>query len=76
MPAALDVHLILDNYGTDKTPIIHRWLARHQRFHVDFTPTSASWLNPVERWFAALTEKRIRRGVHRSTREPEEAICR
>jgi transposase len=74
VPAALDVHLILDNYGTHKTPLIHRWLARHPRFHVHFTPTSASWLNLVERWFAALTEKQIRRGVHRSTRELEEAI--
>jgi transposase len=68
------VHLILDNYGTHKTSLIHRWLARHPRFHVHFTPTSASWLNLVERWFAALTEKQIRRGVHRSTRELEQAI--
>jgi transposase len=74
VPAVLDVHLILDNYGTHKTPLIHRWLARHPRFHVHFTPTSASWLNLVERWFAALTEKQIRRGVHRSTRELEDAI--
>lgn len=74
VPAALDVHLILDNYGTHKTPLIHRWLARHSRFHVHFTPTGASWLNLVERWFAALTEKQIRRGVHRSTRELEDAI--
>jgi transposase len=76
VPADLEVHLILDNYGTHKTPLIHRWLARHPRFHVHFTPTSASWLNLVERWFAALTEKQIRRGVHRSTRELEEAIRR
>jgi len=76
LPAALEVHLILDNYGTHKTPQIHRWLARHPRFHVHFTPTSASWLNLVERWFAALTEKQIRRGVHRSTQELEEAIRR
>jgi transposase len=74
VPAALDVHLILDNYATHKTPLIHRWLARHPRFHVHFTPTGASWLNLVERWFAALTEKQIRRGVPRSTRELEEAI--
>ena len=73
-PDALDVHLILDNYGTHKTSLIHRWLARHRRFQVHFTPTSASWLNLVERWFAALTEKQIRRGVHRSTRELEQAI--
>jgi len=76
VPAVLDVHLILDNYGTHKTPLIHRWLARHPRFHVHFTPTGASWLNLVERWFAALTEKQIRRGVHRSTRELEDAIRR
>lgn len=76
VPNELDVHLILDNYGTHKTPLIHRWLARRPRFHVHFTPTSASWLNLVERWFAALTEKQIRRGVHRSTRELEEAIRR
>ncbi len=56
--------------------LIHRWLARHPRFHVHFTPTGASWLNLVERWFAALTEKQIRRGVHRSTRELEDAIHR
>ena len=71
VPAGLDVHLILDNYGTHKTSLIHRWLARHPRFHVHFTPTSVSWLNLVERWFAALTEKQIRRGVRRSTRELE-----
>jgi transposase len=76
VPAALDVHMILDNYATHKTPLIHRWLARHPRFHVHFTPTGASWLNLVERWFAALTEKQIRRGVHRSTRELEDAIRR
>jgi transposase len=74
VPDGLDVHLILDNYGTHKTSLIHRWLARHPRFHVHFTPTSASWLNLVEHWFAALTEKQIRRGVHRSTRELEQAI--
>jgi len=56
--------------------LIHRWLARHPRFHVHFTPTGASWLNLVERWFAAMTEKQIRRGGHRSTRELEDAIRR
>ncbi len=76
VPAGLDAHLILDNYGTHKTPLIHRWLARHPRFHVHFTPTGASWLNLAERWFAALTQKQIRRGVHRSTRDLEEAIRR
>jgi transposase len=74
VPAELDVHLILDNYGTHKTPRIHRWLARHPRFHLHFTPTSASWLNLVERWFAGLTDKQIKRGAHRSTRSLEAAI--
>jgi len=61
------VHLILDNYATQKTPRIQRWLLRHPRFHLHFTPTSASWLNLVERWFVELTPKQIRRGTHRST---------
>lgn len=74
VPAALDIHVILDNYGTHKTPLIHRWLAQHPRYHLHFTPTSASWLNLVERWFAALTEKQLRRGVHRSTCALEAAI--
>ena len=74
VPAGLNVHLIIDNYGTHKTPAIHRWLLRHPRFHLHFTPTGGSWLNLVERWFAALTEKQLRRGVHRSTRELEAAI--
>ena len=74
VPAPLDVHLILDNYGTHKTPLIRRWLARHPRYHLHFTPTSASWLNLVERWFATLTERQLRRGVHRSTRELETAL--
>ncbi len=73
-PAALDVHLILDNYSTHKTPVIHRWLARRPRFHLHFTPTGASWLNLVERWFAQLTEKQIKRGAHRSSRSLEAAI--
>jgi transposase len=70
----LAIHVILDNYGTHKTPLIHRWLARHPRFHLHFTPTSASWLNLVERWFALLTDKQIKRGVHHSTRALEAAI--
>lgn len=74
VPARLDVHLILDNYGTHKTPRVKRWLIRHPRFHVHFTPTSASWLNLVERWFALLTERQIKRGSHRSTQELEQAI--
>jgi transposase len=76
VPTSLDVHLIVDNASTHKTPLIHRWLARHPRFHVHFTPTGSSWINLVERWFAALTEKQLRRGVHRSTRELEAAIRR
>ena len=67
--AALQLHLIIDNYATHKTPAIQRWLFCHPRFHLHFTPTGASWLNLVERWFAALTEKQLRRGAHRSTRE-------
>lgn len=74
VPAEFNVHLILDNYGTHKTQLIRRWLAKRPRFHLHFTPTSASWLNLVERWFATLTEKQIRRGVHRSTVELEQAI--
>ncbi len=76
VPADLDVHLILDNSSTHKSPPIQRWLAKRPHFHLHFTPTSASWLNLVERWFAALTEKQLRRGVHRSTRALEEAIYR
>ncbi len=74
VPRHLDVHLIMDNYGTHKTSPIQRWLLRRPRFHVHFTPTGASWLNLVERWFAALTEKQIRRGSFRSTRELETVI--
>ena len=74
VPPDLDVHLIMDNYGTHKTAAIKRWLAKRPRFHVHFTPTSASWINLVERWFATLTLKQIRRGTHRSTRELERAI--
>jgi transposase len=68
VPAELDVHLILDNYSTHKTPAIKRWLAAHPRFHVHFTPTGASWLNLVERWFAELTARKLTRGVHLSVR--------
>ena len=73
-PAKLDVHLIMDNYGTHKTPTVRAWFARHPRFHVHFTPTSTSWINQVERWFALITEKQIRRGSHRSTIALEIAI--
>ena len=74
VPAQMDLHLILDNSSTHKTPLIRRWLVRHPRVHLHFTPTGASWINLVERWFAALTDKQLRRGVHRSTRELEQAI--
>jgi transposase len=74
VPPRLDIHLILDNYGTHKTQLIRDWLVKRPRFHLHFTPTSASWLNLVERWFALLTDKQLRRGVHRSTRELENAI--
>ncbi len=74
VPSDLDIHLVMDNYGTHKTPAVQRWFVRHPRFHVHFTPTSASWLNQVERWFATLTQKQIRRGTHRSTRQLEKAI--
>jgi transposase len=69
VPAELDVHLVLDNSSTHKTPAIQRWLAAHPRFVVHFTPTSSSWLNLVERWFAELTNKKLRRGAHRSVRQ-------
>ena len=68
VPAELHVHLILDNYSTHKTPAIKRWLAAHPRFVLHFTPTSASWINLVERWFAELTARKLRRGVHRSVK--------
>jgi hypothetical protein len=74
LPAEFELHLVLDNYRTHKTPAIKRWLVRHPRFHLHFTPTGGSWLNLVERLFGLLTEKQLRRGVHRSIRELEEAI--
>jgi transposase len=76
VPAELAVHLVMDNYGTHKTALIQRWLAKRPRYQVHFTPTSASWLNLVERWFGLLTERQIRRGVHVSTKALEEAIYR
>ena len=76
VPAELDVHLIMDNYATHKTALIRNWLAKRPRFHLHFTPTSASWLNMVERWFVLLTETRLHRGVHRSSGELEAAIYR
>lgn len=74
VPQDVDVHLIMDNYATHKTPAIRKWLAKRPHWHVHFTPTGASWLNQVERLFALLSEKQIRRGVHRSTAELEAAI--
>jgi transposase len=74
VPEDLDVHLVMDNYGTHKTQAVKNWFVRHPRFHVHFTPASASWLNQVERWFATLTQKQIRRGTHRSTQQLEQAI--
>lgn len=74
VPDDLDVHLVMDNYGTHKTALIRNWFAKRPRFHVHFTPTYGSWLNQVERWFAELTQKQIRRGTHRSVRELEKAI--
>ncbi len=74
VPTQLELHLILDNYGTHKTPMIHRWLAKRPRFHLHFTPTGASWINLVERWFGTLTEKRVRRGNFRSTKELKQTI--
>lgn len=74
VPPALDIHLILDNYGTHKTPKVHRWLLRHPRFHLHFTPTGASWMNLVEAWFSVFTRKRLKRSAHRSTRDLEQTI--
>jgi transposase len=74
VPSGLDVHVVMDNYGTHKTAIIRNWFAKRPRFHVHFTPTYGSWLNLVERWFAELTQKQIRRGSHRSVPELEKAI--
>ncbi len=66
VPAELDVHVVLDNLATHKTPKVHAWLLRHPRFHFHFTPTYGSWMNLVERWFAALTTKKLQRSAHRS----------
>lgn len=75
VPADLDVHLVMDNYATHKTPIIRAWLVKRPRWHVHYTPTSASWVNQVERFFALLTERQIRRGVHRSLDALQTAIA-
>lgn len=69
VPAELDVHVILDNLSTHKTPKVQRWILRHRRFHLHFTPTYGSWMNLVERWFSALTTKKLQRSAHRSAKE-------
>jgi transposase len=74
VPEGLDIHIVMDNYATHKTPKIKAWLARRPHYHVHFTPTSASWINQVERWFAELTRKRLQRGVHTSVRQLEADI--
>ena len=74
VPKDLDLHLVLDNYATHKTPEIHKWLLRHPRFYLHFTPTSSSWLNLVERWFAELTNRKLRRSAHRTVAELETDI--
>ena len=74
VPADLDIHLVLNNYGTHKTAMIHNWLARRPRYHLHFTPTGAYWINQIERWFAEITQKQIRRGSFRSTQALEKAI--
>ena len=73
-PADMDLHLIVDNYGTHKPPRVRSWMKRHPRFHIHFTPTSSSWLNLVERWFRDLTEKRLRRGSFSSVSTLVDAI--
>jgi DDE superfamily endonuclease len=73
-PTDLDLHLVVDNYATHKTPAVKRWLKAHPRFHLHFTPTSASWLNMVERFFAEITRNRIRRGVFKSVAELKSAV--
>lgn len=70
----MEIHLVMDNYGTHKTPAVKRWFQRHPEYHVHFTPTGASWINQVERFFSELTTKRLRRGVFKSVRQLETAI--
>jgi len=70
----LEVHVVLDNLSAHRAPIVHRWLLRHPRFHLHFTPTYASWLNLVERFFGSLTEKALRRGSHTSVAQLRAAI--
>jgi len=74
VPKELDVHIIMDNYATHSTEEIQKWRKNHKRFHFHFTPTYSSWLNQVERWFALLSQRALKRAVHRSTKELETAI--
>jgi transposase len=74
VPAELEIHLVLDNYATHKAPTIRRWLRAHPRYHLHFIPTSSSWLNQVETWFSVLTQRQLRRGVHRSVKELTAAL--
>ena len=74
VPQNMDIHIVMDNYGTHKTPKVQRWFAKHHRYHLHFTPTSASWVNQVERWFAKITQQRIRRDTFTSVKHLEQAI--
>ena len=74
VPADLEIHLVLDNYATQKAPTIRRWLRQHPRYHLHFIPTSSSWLNHVETWCSVLTQRQLRRGVHRSVKELTTAL--
>jgi transposase len=74
VPAELDVHLVMDNYSTHKSPLIKNWLLKRPRFHVHFTPTYGSWINQVERWFGLLSQRQIKRGIHHSVKDLEKAI--
>src|SRR5258708_37331075 len=74
IPEGLDIHIVMDNYATHKTPKIKAWLARRPHYHVHFTPTSAAWINQLERWFAELPRKRLQRGGHTSVRQLEADI--
>ena len=76
MPEDIDIHIIMDNYATHKTKQVRAWLARRGHYHVHFTPTSASWINQVERWFAELTRKQLQRGVHTSVKDLEADIMK
>ena len=74
VPPDLDLHIVLDNYATHKTPAVKKWLLRRPRYHLHFTPTHSSWLNMIESWFSILTNRQIKRGAFRSTRQLEEKI--